>query len=434
MYNIRMNNFRFNLKKPRSAPTNIQPTAVVQCPAAAPPKFELSFENIQVTSDISWEDAWLKLEVLKNTQCNNIKGLQGPPGPQGPKGPTGSGFTGSGVTGPTGPTGSGVTGPQGQTGPTGNDGVKGQTGPQGQTGNDGVTGPTGPTGTGVTGPTGPQGTDGNVWTQTGTSAYYNTGYVGIGTSSPSTTLEVEGVLKTSSDATIHNVTLGRGGGAVATNTALGSGALSINNTKGSNNTASGYQSLNLNSSGSYNTAVGANSLITNLTGSNNTAIGRGADITTDGFSNCTSVGYNAVCTASNQITLGNGDVKVLRCQVTTITGLSDLRDKKDIEDLESSLAFVEQLKPVRFNWNMRDGGKVDIPEIGFIAQDLQQVQKDTGMTIPHLVYDVNPEKLEASYGTLLPLLVKSIQELSIDNKRLNTQIQELTAIVQEMKK
>ncbi len=65
-----------------------------------------------------------------------------------------------------------------------------------------------------------------------------------------------------------------------------------------------------------------------------------------------------------------------------------------------------------FLWNMRDGGKVDIPEIGFIAQDLQQVQQDTGMTIPNLVYDANPEKLEASYGTLLPLLVKSIQELS----------------------
>ena len=79
---------------------------------------------------------------------------------------------------------------------------------------------------------------------------------------------------------------------------------------------------------------------------------------------------------------------------------------------------------------MRDGGKVDIPEIGFIAQDLQQVQQDTGITIPNLVYAVNPEKLEASYGTLLPLLVKSIQELSQDNKRLNAKIQELAAKIQ----
>ena len=72
---------------------------------------------------------------------------------------------------------------------------------------------------------------------------------------------------------------------------------------------------------------------------------------------------------------------------------------------------------------MLDGGKVYIPEIGFIAQDLQQVLQDTEINIPNLVYDVNPEKLEASYGTLLPLLVKSIQELSQENKRTNTKIQ-----------
>jgi hypothetical protein len=115
---------------------------------------------------------------------------------------------------------------------------------------------------------------------------------------------------------------------------------------------------------------------------------------------------------TNTIVLGNSSISELKCHVQTITGLSDRRDKKDIENLESSLDFIEQLKPVRFNWNMRDGGKKDIPEIGFIAQELQLVQQDTGMKIPNLVHDVNPEKLEASYGTLLPLLVKSIQELS----------------------
>ena len=46
---------------------------------------------------------------------------------------------------------------------------------------------------------------------------------------------------------------------------------------------------------------------------------------------------------------------------------------------------------------MRDGGKVDIADTGFIAQDLQQVQQDTGITIPYLVSDNNPDKLEAGY-------------------------------------
>ena len=71
---------------------------------------------------------------------------------------------------------------------------------------------------------------------------------------------------------------------------------------------------------------------------------------------------------------------------------------------------------------MRDKGKVDIPEIGFIAQDLQKVQEDTGIHVPGLVFNDNPDKLEASYGTLLPLLVKSIQELSQEIKDLKSEL------------
>jgi hypothetical protein len=195
------------------------------------------------------------------------------------------------------------------------------------------------------------------------------------------------------------------------NTASGYGSLS-SNTTGSKNTASGINSLVNNTTGSENTASGFSTLSSNTTGSNNTAFGYGADVASGDLTNCTSIGNGAICDASNNIVLGNSSVSALKCQVQTITTLSDLRDKKDVETLESSLAFIEKLNPVRFNWNMRDGGKVDVPEIGFIAQDLQQVQQDTGMKIPNLVYDVNPEKLEASYGTLIPLLVKSIQELS----------------------
>ena len=86
---------------------------------------------------------------------------------------------------------------------------------------------------------------------------------------------------------------------------------------------------------------------------------------------------------------------------------------------------------------MRDGGKVDIPEIGFIAQDLQQVQKDTGITIPNLVYESNPDRLEASYGTLVPVLVKAIQDLSKQSKdaiqELSQQIQDLKTIIDTLK-
>ena len=71
---------------------------------------------------------------------------------------------------------------------------------------------------------------------------------------------------------------------------------------------------------------------------------------------------------------------------------------------------------------MRDGGKADIPDTGFIAQDLKQVQIDTGITIPGLVYEANPERMEASYGKLLPVLVKAIQDLKKELDELKAQM------------
>ena len=47
---------------------------------------------------------------------------------------------------------------------------------------------------------------------------------------------------------------------------------------------------------------------------------------------------------------------------------------------------------------------------GFIAQELQEAQKDSEYL--DLVLEDNPEKLEAKQGKLIPVLVKAIQELS----------------------
>jgi len=154
-------------------------------------------------------------------------------------------------------------------------------------------------------------------------------------------------------------------------------------------------------------------------------------MTTGSFNTC--IGYFATASTpsvNNEITLGNSAIATLRCQVP-LTVLSDARDKKEIEPLDAGLQFIDQLKPVKFVWNMRDGGKVDIPEMGFIAQDLQQVQKDTGITIPNLVYESNPDRLEASYGTLLPVLVKAIQDLSKQVTDLSKEVTELKSILSE---
>jgi hypothetical protein len=39
-----------------------------------------------------------------------------------------------------------------------------------------------------------------------------------------------------------------------------------------------------------------------------------------------------------------------------------------------------------------------------------------------LVYDVNPERIEAKYGNLIPILTKAIQDLSAANDALTTRV------------
>lgn len=197
------------------------------------------------------------------------------------------------------------------------------------------------------------------------------------------------------------------------NVALGNNALVATQT-GYDCTAIGASALAaMNNSGYQNTAVGASCLQAVTSGANNTAIGKdaGINITTGVNNSC--VGQNArpsTATVSNTVTLGDASITTLRCQVTTITALSDARDKKDITPLQAGIEFIKKLNPVNFIWNMRDGGKVGIADAGFIAQELKQVQIDTGITIPNLVSEENTDRLEAGYGALLPVLVKAIQE------------------------
>jgi len=112
-------------------------------------------------------------------------------------------------------------------------------------------------------------------------------------------------LTTVADALIYGVTIGRGAGAVSTNTAVGASAL-LSNTTGNYNTASGYRALYSNTTGNYNTASGHEALLSNTTGVNNTAVGVNALVyNTTGYNN-TASGYQALL--SN--TTGNNNTAV----------------------------------------------------------------------------------------------------------------------------
>ena len=164
-----------------------------------------------------------------------------------------------------------------------------------------------------------------------------------------------------------------------------------------------------------NTAYGISAANSLTTGANNTIIGYNSGASLQSGSNNIIIGSNAAASTasiSNEITLGNNSISVLRCQANSITTLSDLRDKKNIEEIPVGLNFINEITPVKFDWNTRDGSKVDITDFGFIAQDLQNAETTVNIKVPHLIHDNNPDKLEASYGALIPIMVKAIKELS----------------------
>lgn len=149
-------------------------------------------------------------------------------------------------------------------------------------------------------------------------------------------------------------------------------------------------------------------------GAHNTILGKEADGIGTG-SNNTVIGYQATASAlsiSNQITLGNSSITSLRCNVTSISALSDERDKTNIADLDHGVNFIKRLRPVKFDWARRDGSFEGKKDYGFIAQELQAVETELNTTeYTNLVSDSNPEKLEAAPFKTYPILVQAVKEL-----------------------
>jgi len=129
--------------------------------------------------------------------------------------------------------------------------------------------------------------------------------LGIGNAIPAYPLDVTGVIRGSSDAIINNITVGKGGGNISSNTVLGNNSLN-NNSTGNQNISIGQNSLLINNIGSQNTAVGADALRNNTSGSFNTAVGLWAlrDNTTGSFN--TSLGLSS----GREITIGSNNISI----------------------------------------------------------------------------------------------------------------------------
>ena len=193
--------------------------------------------------------------------------------------------------------------------------------------------------------------------------------------------------------------------------------------------------LNTNT-GSYNVAIGENAGDNNNSGDNNVHIGNAAHV--------------ASTSTSNECELGNTSTDVTRVQVDwTIT--SDERDKANIKPLVAGLDFINDLKPVSYQSDVRDkyftrkevplldadGNAVDADgdEYGthtekvfytpdgskmtkhrttsFLAQDVLETIENYGEEgLGDLVFAVNPDQMGLQRTGIIMPLVKAVQELS----------------------
>jgi len=93
-----------------------------------------------------------------------------------------------------------------------------------------------------------------------------------------------------------------------------------------------------------------------------------------------------------------------------ITGLSDIRYKTNISDIDNSLNKIEQLKGVYYNLMNEEKRS-----IGLIAQDVEKI-------IPEVVHTNKDNTKSIAYGNMIALLVESIKELNIKIKKLEEKL------------
>jgi hypothetical protein len=192
------------------------------------------------------------------------------------------------------------------------------------------------------------------------------------------------------DANVHGLTIGRGNGSNATNTALGSDAL-YSNTNGDNNTASGNNALYSNMTGYKNTANGNNALYSNTNGYHNTANGDNAlQSNTTGHNN-TAIGHSAL---ENNISGGTNTaigMYALRFVATgsrnTATGYLALKSATGTDNVAFGYAAGENI--TGGDRNIIIGSDIDIPDPAGSYQ----------LNIGNLIYGTDVDGINDSLST-----------------------------------
>lgn len=114
----------------------------------------------------------------------------------------------------------------------------------------------------------------------------------------------------STDIVVNNINIGRGGGNIGNNTAVGTGSL-VNNTSGLKNVAIGYTAMAGNTTGGYNIAIGDSALSNSSSSTYNTVVSRQGMFYNSTGSKNTTCGYTILfynTTGSSNQVFGYGSM------------------------------------------------------------------------------------------------------------------------------
>ena len=200
-------------------------------------------------------------------------------------------------------------------------------------------------------------------------------------------------------------------------------------TSADDNVAVGYNAGNDINSGQNNTFVGKQAGDGVTTGASNICIGSHATLATASTANAITIGI-AINTAANNFSFGKASNVVTNDFDTDAdwSRSSDVRLKRNIQDTTLGLDFINDLRPVKFQWkpsnevpkimtseyNEENQKNLDYTSHGFIAQEVKEaIDKHGDQTFGGWHIDETDNETQRVKKNMFVMpLIKAVQELS----------------------